>query len=427
MPTDRKIAPAIHDAVSFNFSLPAIQKHVFPNQIPLYWIDSSVQDVIEIDWVFPAGIWYEPLPMVSQAVAALFKNGTSRRSANELNEALEFYGASFRVIPGNDYATVTLHALTRHLPDILPVIQEILTEAVFPEEELEIFKTNAVQRLLVSLRQGEFVANQQMDALLFGENHPYGRYTKKEAIEALTRADLQAFYKKNYDIGQVQIFMAGKFGKKEIDLLEEAFGRQEIYASSIPYMPAPSPAPSGQKLHLDHDPQGVQGAIRIGRLFPNRLHPDFAPMVVLNTVLGGYFGSRLMRNIREEKGFTYGIYSALSSYIHGGSFVIHTETGREVTMAAVSEIYHEMERLCREPIPEEELALVKNYLLGNLLGELDGPFQVLQRWRSLILNGLKEEDFHNNVNTYKMMTSKRLHELARQYFLPEQFYEVVVM
>ncbi len=172
---DRSIPPVIHDAVEFNYVLPPVQQTALRNGLPLYWLNAGVQDVAEIDFVFPAGLWYEEKPAVAQTVAALIKNGTSRRTSHALHEAIEFYGASLNVQAGNDFTIVTLYTLTKHLPELLPVVYEVLTEAVFPEEELAIYKQNSVQRLLVSLRQCEFVANQRIDALLFGPEHPYGR------------------------------------------------------------------------------------------------------------------------------------------------------------------------------------------------------------------------------------------------------------
>jgi predicted Zn-dependent peptidase len=424
---DRKTPPQIHDAVEFDYKLPPINKHQLSNEIPLYWLNGGVQEVAEIDWVFPAGMWYEQKPAVSNAVAALLKNGTSKHSAQQINEALEFYGASLKVNTGNDNATVTLYTLTKHLPALLPMVYEILTDAIFPEEELAIFKQNSIQRLMVNLRQAEFVANQRIDALLFGEFHPYGRFTKKEKIEALLREDLLAFYNAAYNLSHVKIFMAGSVGEHEVELLEEIFGKQKLMKTVLHEELFSAPGPSEMKHRISNDPNGVQGAIRIGSLFPNRHHPDFAPMVVLNTLFGGYFGSRLMSNIREDKGYTYGIYSSIASFVNGGSLTIHTEVGRDVVEEAVKEIYHEMRLLCNEPADEEELLLVKNYLLGNLLGDLDGPFSIIQRWRTLILNGMDEQQFNRNIDIYKNITAKELQELAKKYYQLDNFYEVVVI
>ena len=235
------------------------------------------------------------------------------------------------------------------------------------------------------------------------------------------------FYKANYNLANARIFMAGKIGDAEVNSLEAVFGKvtlDKIEDKRDAY----SPVSSSEKIQrISNDPNGVQGAIRIGRQFPNRHHPDYAPMVVLNTLFGGYFGSRLMSNIREEKGYTYGIYSSLSPEINGGSFIIHTETGRDVAELAVKEVYHEMELLRNELASEEELLLVKNYLLGGLLADLDGPFSILQRWRTLILNGFDEAYFNRNIEIYKTITAEDLQALAVKYFDKKDYYEIVVI
>lgn len=424
---DRKTAPAIHDAIEFDYVLPPINEVKLSNGIPLYWLNAGVQDVVEVDWIFPAGLWQEHKPSVAHAVSGLLKNGTSKRAAKDIHEALEFYGASLKVYAGNDHGALTLYTLTKHLRALLPIVHEILTDAIFPEEELAIHKQNAIQRLMVNQRQCEFIANQRIDALIFGENHPYGRFSKKENIEALTREDMLQFYKAAYAPGGMKIMMGGAIGENEVKFIDEIFGSIPVSAPAPAVANFSIPAPSDKKHHIINDPNGVQGAIRIGGVFPNRHHPDFAPMVVLNTLFGGYFGSRLMGNIREEKGYTYGIYSSLSPYQHGGSFIVHTEVGRDVVAPAIKEIYHEMEVLRNELADEEELLLVKNYLLGNLLGDLDGPFSILQRWKTLILNGMTVENFNRNINTYKTITAKELNQLALKYYNIPDFYEVVVI
>jgi predicted Zn-dependent peptidase len=424
---DRKTPPIIHDAIAFDYILPAITSEKLKNGIPFYWLNAGVQDVVQVDWVFPAGLWYEEKEAISQAVAGLLKNGTSKRSAKEINEALEFYGANLKVSPGSDNSTVTLYTLTKHLPKLLPIVFETLTDAIFPQEELDIYKQNSLQRLQVSLRQCDFVANQKIDAALFGEHHPYGRYSKKETIQALTREGLSTFYKKHFDLSGVTVFMAGKVGDTEVKYMNDVFGNITITATDVEPRTFGGESTADKKQNIINDQNGVQGAIRIARHFPNRHHEDFAPMVVLNALYGGYFGSRLMSNIREDKGFTYGIHSSLLPMVHGGMLTVATEVGRDVIEPAVKEIYKEMEILCNELADDEELLLVKNYLLGNLLGDLDGPFSILQRWRTLILNGLAIEHFNRNINVYKTITAKEIQTLAQKYFNQNDFYEVVVV
>ncbi len=427
MVLDRTIQPAIHDAIEFEYKLPPLNTVKLDNGLPLYWVNAGVQDVVQIDWVFPAGLWYEEKAATAHATAGLMKSGTAKFTSAQIAESLEFYGAQLKINAGNDYATVTLYSLTKHLPSLLPMVLEILTEATFPEHEVEIHKRNAIQRLLVNLRQCEFVANQRIDALLFGEAHPYVRFSKQEKIEAVTREDLIAFFKQNYNLSNAKIFMAGRVGIPEVASLNGVFGAVALVASESKLHIFPDAPKSERVQRIANDADAVQGAIRIGRLFPNRHHADYTPAVVLNTLLGGYFGSRLMSNIREDKGFTYGIHSVLGPELNGGSLVIQTETGRDVAELAVKEIYKEMELLCNEPADEEELLLVKNYLLGGILGDLDGPFSILQRWRTLILNGFTEDQFNNNIRIYKTITPQEIQLLAQKYFRPDEFYEIVVI
>jgi predicted Zn-dependent peptidase len=427
MTQDRTKPPVIHDAVEFDYKLPPLNTTTLDNGLPLYWVDAGVQDVVQIDWVFPAGLWFEQKEAVAHATAGLLKNGTSKHTSEQISEALEFYGAQLKASAGNDFATVTLYSLTKHLPALLPMVLEILTEATFPEHEVEIYKRNVIQRLLVNLRQCEFVANQRIDALLFGEHHPYGRFTRQATIEALTRKELMAYYKGHYSLANVRMFMAGKINVSDVKHLNEVFGAAPIIATPVAPVTFEDAERSERVQRISNEANGVQGAIRIGRLFPNRHHPDYTPMVVLNTLFGGYFGSRLMSNIREDKGYTYGIHSSLGPEVNSGSLVIGTETGRDVTEAAVVEVYKEMELLCNEPADEEELLLVKNYLLGGILGDLDGPFSILQRWRTLILNGFTEEHFNRNISIYKNITTAELQALAKKYFVKEEFYEIVVI
>lgn len=427
MQLDRKVQPHIFDAVDFEYKLPPINHTVLDNGIPLYWLNGGVQNVVEINWVFPAGLWYEDKEAIAGTVAALLKNGTATYTAHQISEAFEYYGATLKTSAGNDTASVTLHSLVSHLPHILPIVLELIAGAEFPSGEISIHQQNSLQRLMVSLRQCEFVANQKIDAAIFGEKHPYGRFTKKEAIEAIQREDLIRFHKNNYDLSHVTMFMGGKVGEAEVALLNSIFGQQPLTKEerTVPAYTIESQGPVKER--FVNDPAGVQGAIRCGKQGLLRTDPDFAGMVVLNTIFGGYFGSRLMSNIREEKGFTYGIYSSLTPMKHAGIITIHTEVGKDVIAPALEEIYKEMELLRREPVDEEELLLVKNYLLGNILGDLDGPFSILQRWRTLILNGFTEEKFNENIRIYKTIGTEELLQLAGKHFNPADFTEIVVV
>ena len=207
--------------------------------------------------------------------------------------------------------------------------------------------------------------------------------------------------------------------------MNTAFG--DLKNSPVTVADIPAQRVEEKKYRVINDPNGVQGAIRMGTPFPNRHHPDFLKCMVLNNLFGGFFGSRLMSNIREDKGYTYGIYSYLQNHMQQSAWVISTEAGRDVCEATVTEVYKEMERLRNEPVDDEELLLVQNYMMGSILGDLDGPFQIINRWKNIILNGLDESYFYNQINTIKKIAAKDLQQLANKYLKPENFYELVVV
>lgn len=426
---NRTIAPDIKEPVDFTITLPACRKHTLSNGIEVYAVDMGSEDTLMVNWVFYAGNWYETSKAVAAATNFLVKNGTSKRSAFDINEHFEYHGAYLNRSCYNETAELTLHCLNRHTNELLPVVGELITDATFPTEELAIYQQNAKQRLQVSLQKCEFVAGRLIDAYLFGEQHPYGKYNNAEDYDAIRREDIVAFYNTHYRNGRCVIFAAGKLPGDLIAELEKHFGslplrshRQEITAVHHPVQPAPQ-----KKSHVLNDPQGVQAAIRIARPFPNRHHPDFQKVMVLNNLFGGFFGSRLMANIREEKGYTYGIYSYLLNHINDSAWMVSTEAGRDVSEATVTEVYNEMALLREEPVDDEELLMTRNFMIGTILGDLDGPFQVIGRWKNLVLNNLDENYFNNSLHIIRTVSTQELQELANKYLQPDQFYELVVI
>lgn len=425
---NRKIAPEIKDATAFDIKLRPYEKVTLDNGIPVYIIKSDEQDTLQLELVFPGGSWYETENLVASATNFLMKNGSSKHSAHEINESIDYFGAYLNRGSHHEYSTYTLHCLTKHFADMVPVLQEVILDPAFPEEELAIFRQNMKQRLAVNLQKCDFVANRHIDKYLFGEFHPYGRVSSMDAYDALQTSTMQAFYKQHYTYNNCKIFVAGNLPANLIELLNQSFGKDKWNGEASIIRPEISiMAAEEKKFRIFNDENGVQGAVRVARPFPNRYHPDFPKMLVLNTILGGYFGSRLMSNIREEKGYTYGIHSQLYNFRQSGAINIQTEAGRDVCEATIEEIYKEMRILQKEVVPEEELHLVRNFMIGSILGDLDGAFEVIQRWKNLILNGLDENYFYNNINIIKTITAEELHELAKEYLSPEDFYELVVI
>lgn len=424
---NRKLPPPIKDAVEFDLNLKPYDKYVLKNGVEVYAVNAGAEDVIQVEWVFWGGNWYEDKNMVASAANFLLKNGTSGKTAFEVNEHFDYYGASLGRACYNETSLIQLHSLSKHLGVLLPAVRELLTDAIIPEDELQLYKQNNRQRLEVSLKKNDFVANRLIDEYLFGFDHPYGRYSRFEDLAALNREDILAFYKTYYQQGKCVVFVAGKLPANLFELLEANFGDLPLH-NTAPAVKLHRPHPATEKKYrITNDANGVQGAIRLARPFPNRHHPDFLGVQVLNSLFGGFFGSRLMNNIREDKGYTYGIYSYLQNHMQESAWLVSTEAGRDVSEATIAEVYNEMALLRDELVDEEELLLVRNYLMGTILGDLDGPFHIIGRWKNIILNDLPGDFFYQTINSIKHISAKELQVLANRYLQPGDFYELVVV
>ncbi len=424
---DRKITPTIEEAVHFDLQLKNCDRFTLDNKVPVYAMNAGAQDVVMVEWVFDAGNWYDKQPMVAATTNFLIKNGTTSKTAYQINDFFEFHGAYLNRSCYNETASITLHCLSKHLETLLPVVREIIETSIFPEQELGIYIQNQKQRLSVNLQKCDFIANRLIDEYLFGINHPYGTYSNAEDYDALNTDVIKAFYKQYYLNGSCKIFVAGKMPTSYEAMLNKAFGTLPLHADAPVVVEHPVVTAAQKKVEIINDENGVQGAIRMARPFPNRHHPDFQKAHVLNTLFGGFFGSRLMSNIREDKGYTYGIHSYFQNHVHASAWMISTEAGRDVCAATIAEVIKEMELLRNEPVDKEELDLVRNYMIGSLLGDLDGPFQLIGRWKNYVLNGLDESYFYKSIETIKSATPQELQALANTYLQPGDFYELVVI
>lgn len=427
MAIDRTKAPAIKDAVEFEVKLKPCDQYLLDNGTPVYSIDAGAEEVVMVELVFHAGNWYEEKNIVAATTNHLLKNGTKRQNAFEINEHFEFYGAYLSRACYNETATITLHCLNKHLENLLPVVTELLTDAIFPEQELAIYRQNQKQRLEVNLKKCDFVANRLIDEYVYGFHHPYGKYTSADDFNNLQQQDLLEYYRQYYTHGKCLVFVAGKLLANTQALLNKALGQLPFNQQQFPLREIIQTPAIIKKHSIVNDADSVQAAIRIARPFPNRHHPDFPKVQVLNNLFGGFFGSRLMSNIREDKGYTYGIHSYLQNHLHDTAWMISTEAGRDVAEATISEVYKEMALLRDVRIEAEELDLVRNYMIGSLLGDLDGPFQIIARWKNYILNNLGSDYFYNSLNTVRNVRAEELQELAKKYLNPDDFYELMVV
>lgn len=424
---NRTISPRIKDAVEFDLRLKPCQRATLDNGTEVYMVDAGTEEVLQIDWVYYAGNWHEDQNLVAASANFLLKNGTHKKTAYGINEHFEYYGSYLNRHCFHETANITLHCLNRHLHELLPVVQEIVSESVFSEEELRLYKQTSKQKLSVNLKKCEFVAGRLIDEYLYGVDHPYGKYSSAAAFDALTREQLLDFYKQYYVDGKCIIFIAGKLPPGILSLVNHHFGHLPINQKALPGKEHALQPAAEKKYRISNDAHGVQGAVRLAAPFPGRKHPDYMKVQVLNTLFGGFFGSRLMSNIREDKGYTYGIHSYFENHPQQSAWAVSTEAGRAVCEATIQEVYKEMTVLREIPVDDEELLLVRNYMMGSILGELDGPFQIMAKWKNIILHDLGEQYFYDSINTIKTITPGNIQEMARTYLIPENFYELVVV
>ncbi|WP_298410949.1 pitrilysin family protein [Hydrotalea sp.] len=424
---NRTQQPAITDPIHLHLHLQPARHFILDNGISVYAVEAGAQEVVQLELVFQAGNWYDQKNIQAATTNFLLKNGTRHKTAFQLNEHFEMYGAYLNRGCYHERASLSVHSLTKYLPKLLPALAEIVSESVFPEEELNIYRQNQQQRLAVNLKKADFVANRLIDAYLFGEQHPYGKYSNPADYDALTREDLLQFYQQYYLKGHCTIFIAGQLPPNIEKLLNQFFGQLPLNGTTLA-KPDFAIVPASQKKYaILNDANGVQAAIRLATAFPDRHHPDFLKAQLLNALFGGYFGSRLMSNIRENKGYTYGIHSFIQAHQQQSAWMVTTEAGRDVSRATIEETYKEMLALQKEPVSAEELSLIKNFMIGTLLGDVDGPFHIIERWKSYVLNEMPANYFYISIQTIKDTTAGELQVLAKKYLNPDDFYELEVI
>lgn len=418
---DRTQAPQAFELQAANFI--EAKAVVLSNGLKVFCIDGADEEVLKLEVCFSSGTRAEHKKLVATACNYLLNAGTSKMSSSQLMENIDFYGSFYQHDNQLDRSSISIYSLKKYFKETLTLLADILLDPVFPEEELAIYKENAKQRFQINLTKNDFLARREFHQALFGD-HPYGRKVELSDYDALTREDLLLHYHTHYQLSRATIVLSGNVSDAELKAIEEVFREfKPMQPEKIEYL---SPLlSSAQNIYIEK-PEALQSAIRIGKPLMHKTHPDYVEFTVLSTVLGGYFGSRLMSNIREDKGYTYGIGAGLYPLLDSSFFYIATEVGVQFTNDALSEIYKELERLRTELIPEEELNLVKNYLKGAFIGSIENIFSHADKFKSVYLYNLNYQYYEHYFNTINKVNSERLLQLAKQYLLPESLTEVVI-
>jgi zinc protease len=391
--------------------------------MPVFILRFPGQQLLRVEVVFKAGRPQEIQRVTARATARLMREGAANRSGAEIAEGFDFYGASFASPSNLDQSGFSLYGLRKYAREALPLFTDILRHPSFPKFELETFIQTNIQELAVELEKVEVVAYREFTEQLYGSYHPYGYNSTPADYHALRPEHLHEFWQQHFIPQNGMMFLTGEVDDDVIALLNTLLPpvpQLEISPVTIPDPVAPTGTIRIKK------PGSLQTAIKMGKIMVNRHHPDFHGLVVLNTVLGGYFGSRLMSNIREKKGYTYNIYSSIESMAHSNYLYIATEVGSGKANAALKAIRQELAILRTELIPDSELDMVRSYLLGMMLTSLDGPMNTAEIIKSLIVDGQGIEGFEQQIEVIRNVTPERLLELAKQYFNEADFLTVVV-
>lgn len=421
-----QILPDIKPMASIALQQP--DAHVLDNGIEVFAFNGAANDIIKLNVIFDAGRWEERQRLSSSTCAALIKSGSRTTSAFEIEESIDFLGSTIKATAGYNHFTLSLYCMTRHLESSLEIFSRILRDTVFPEHELELHRSKGLSRLKVNQMKNDYVGDMIFRELLFGSEHPYGYQTTAADITALTPEHLAEYYNRLLTPSNCIVGLAGKYAEKDIELINRFLGQEEPWAGKGNEVAKTQweIIPSKDKL-VEHSIQdSVQASINIGGHCIGRKHPDFFRFALMNMVFGGYFGSRLMKNIREEKGLTYGIYSYMHHYKNASALIINTDTAIGYVPQCLDEIYREMERLRQEKISQEELDQASNYMTGRLLDRVDGPFNSASTFLGLRNHGLDYDYVTRTEEAFQTITPDQLLETAQQYLNRDDLYQVVI-
>lgn len=421
---NRKIQPEIKAMENIAITVP--QRKIMPNGIPLNVIEAGNQEVVRVDILIGAGKWSQTQLLQTLFTNRMLREGTRRFTSAEISEKLDYYGAWLELSTSMEYSYITLYSLNKYFAFTLEIVESIVKEPLFPEKELKTVVENNKQQFLINSTKVEYMAQKSFARSVFGDQHPCGRLAEAADYNQVTVSCLKEFYDQYYHSGNCSIYVAGKVTEDILNLLENTFGKDSWGQSQNQVFLTPHVIDTtSQKRVFTEQATAMQSSIKMGKVMIQRSHPDYYKLRVLITIFGGYFGSRLMSNIREDKGYTYGISSGIASYPDAGVFMVSTEAANEYVEDIIKEIYHEMHVLQTDLVPETELSMVRNYMLGEMCRSYEGPFSLSDAWIFIQTSHLSDSYFEESLKALQSVTAEEIKVLAQKYFDQEKMIEVV--
>jgi len=410
---NRKNPPSLGELTDISFVTPELVKCT--PSLPLYWMKKVPNATSRIDFYFDAGTTVGS-NVISALTSGLLFSGTKDKTSTQIHNELDSLGAYFDVGLGFETAIVTFYALNEQLPAVVKLFVEMMENATFPSTEVEELINDRKQKLQINLEKVSFLAQRKFQGLIFDGTH-YNRTINLEDYNSVSREEIVSYFEKNYKKGLKKVFLVGDFKEEVVSSIANSISSWAVEKQETTPLNFQNKA---ETVHVEKA-NAVQTAIRVGKTLFNKTHPDYFGFMILNTILGDFFGSRLMKNIREDKGYTYGIGSYLSEIKDSGYFVIGTEVGTEVKEATLTEIRKEIEQLQQELVSEEELNLVRNYLLGQTLKSADGPYALMELFLSVENQDLDLDFFNDFIHKIKSIQAEELRDLAQKHLDWESF------
>ncbi|HTF19939.1 MAG TPA: pitrilysin family protein [Chryseolinea sp.] len=416
---DRTQAPPFVKSTSFDLIQPL--KATLAGGADAYFVLGGSQNVCKIELLFQAGRWSERSFGAGYFTSNLLSKGTASKSSYQIAQAFDQLGAHLEINPGADFVSIALYSLSRNVETSLKLLIELLLESTFPDKELAQLKTIFLQNLRVNKEKTSFRSSVLFRRALYGTSHPYGKELDEDDVKLVGRDQVIDHF--NSFFKQATLVISGKVSEEQQRFIISAFNFLKHQAMA----PADVLIPKLNKTSEIISKVGsIQASIRMGKPFFGRLHPDYPAAISLNHVLGGYFGSRLMKNIREEKGLTYGISSSVSLALHGNHFVVGADVNLENVELAFSEIKKEMKRLREEPIEAAELETARNHFIGNLQLEITTSFAHADKVKNLVIFGLPDDYYQRLITRVDSVTTDDLIDVANRHFQEEELLEIAV-
>ncbi len=417
---DRKIAPSFLKSTSF--TLPSPKSFQLSNGLKVHSIEGVQQKIIKIEFIFRAGKWFESKVGLAQFTAQMIERGTTKKTSSQLAKFFDRYGAHIEISPGLDFTSIALYSLTKNLHHVFPVFLELLKSPSFPESELRQMKDVFIQNLKVNNEKNSFLASKALRKNIFGDKHPYGSSIEMEDVGNLNRADLLQYYEQYLVPSEIFVVSTGDNDTIKYLVNNISLGYSKSPSSNEVYRDQPT-KPIFQKIEK---PNSVQSAVRLGNKTISRAHPDYFNLLFLNHVLGGFFGSRLMKNIREEKGLTYGIHSSVNSLMNESFFMIGADVNKENEDLIFEEIKNELVDLQTIKIGESELEAAKGHFTGSIQSDTANPFSVAEKIKTIKLFSLPDNYYQALLERVYSLTPEELQSTAKSYLNDNDFHKVVV-